>query len=93
MAKQVKKVETNALMMSNKLQNMIKKVLAGDKDAELKNTIARLAATMALAEFTIPVELDALVTKHAGEIPGSTVVQDPAWRGTVQAARGSNKKK
>lgn len=88
-----KKVDTNALVMSNKLQSMIKKVLGGDNDPELKNVIARLAATMALANFAVPADLDALVTKHAGEIPGSTIVQPAGWREVVGAARGTKKKK
>lgn len=85
-------VRTNALVLSNKLQGMIKRVTAGDSDVALKDTIARLAAEMGLANVAISPDLDKLLTKHSGEIGGSDIVQDPAWRDTVGAARGQKKK-
>ena len=93
MARQAKKVKVGALNLTNRLLAMIKKVHAGDVDAELKDTIAKLALALSLVDIEVDVELDKLATKHAGEIGGSSIVQDPAWRATVGAARGTKKKK
>ena len=71
---------------------MIKKVTAGDTDANLKDAIAQLAAEMGTAKVDIATGVYDLAMMHAGEIGGSDIVQDPAWRGTVDAARGQKKK-
>lgn len=83
-----KKVRTNALTLANRLMSMIKKVAAGDDDPVLKDGVARLAAEMATAEVQIDAGLDEASTRLAGEIGGSSIVQDPVWRGVVGAARG-----
>ena len=83
-----KKVRTSVLVLSNRLQCMIRKVKEGDADAELKDTIARLAAEMGLIDAVISADLDKLSERYAGEIGGSSIVQDPDWRGIVGAARG-----
>lgn len=87
-----KKVRVSVLALTNRLQSMIKKVLAGDVNVELKDTIARLAAKMGLIDVEIPADLDRLLKKHAGEIGGSTIVQDPFWRDIMEAARRKKKK-
>ena len=87
-----KKVKVSALVLFNRLQGMIKRVLAGDVDVELKDTIAWLAAEMGLADVGIPADLDKLSERHAGEIGGSSIVQDPDWRNTVGAAKGQKNK-
>lgn len=71
-------MRTNALVLSNRLLSMVRKVAAGDGDAELKDTIARLAAEMGTVDVEIPASLDEVSIRHAGEIGGSSIVQDPA---------------
>ncbi len=89
--KHMKRVRVSTLELTNRLQGMIKKVTTGDADSELKDVIAHLAAELALNTVEIPAELDELSKRLAGEIGGSSIVQDPAWRGVVGAARGQKK--
>lgn len=86
-----RKVRTNALALANRLTSMIRKVTAGDDDPVLKDGVARLAAEMATAEVEIDAGVDEVSTRLAGEIGGSSIVQDPAWRSVVGAARGQKK--
>lgn len=83
----------SALELTNRLQGMIKKVKEGDTDPELKDAIAYLAAEMALDTVEIPADLDEMSKRLAGEIGGSSIVQDPAWRDTVEAAKRQRKRK
>ena len=87
------KVRTNALTLANRLMSMIKKVADGDRDPDLKDGISTLAIQLGNTPIEISADLDDVSTKLAGEIGGSTIVQDPNWRGSVRVARRKKKKK
>ncbi len=88
-----KTTKVNGLLAANQLHAMIKKHVAGDDDARLKDTIARMAVALGSADIDVDAAVAKAATELAGEITPSSSIQQPSWRATVKAARRSKKKK
>lgn len=82
---------TDALSLSSRLQSMINRVKAGDTRPEMRGTISKLADAMASMEVTVESDLFVLSNRLAGEIGGSSIIQDPGWRDVVEAARSKKR--
>ena len=62
----VNQVGRSALVLTGRLQRMVSRLMRGDGDADLRDSIARLASVLAVSQVDIDREFDARLLRLAG---------------------------